>query len=136
MDDYGRLSRERILASIDELASDAAFAPWRDVYLRKAVMDLDLELTSAMLRAGGNPNVQEPWGDGFLHHLVHEYLVSRSTQGDRVLAIAGALLAGGADPNLVGCNNLRAYDLAVESCRPFGELLLRSGADPSVREFI
>ena len=136
MDDYARLTRESILASLEELTGDEAFLPWRDAYLRKAVADLDLEMTSAMLRVGGNPNVQEPWGDGLLHHLCHEFMVSRSTQGERVLSVARALLVGGADPNLVGCNNLRAYDLAAESCKPFAELLLSSGASPEVRQFI
>jgi ankyrin repeat protein len=108
----------------------------RDAYLSQAVHRKDLDLVRTLLAEGVGPDVSEAWGDSLLHYLVHEYQVTRSTQGPVVLEILRLLLAYGANPNQVGANNWRAIDMSIDrGLTEVTEIFTRHGADPTQREF-
>jgi hypothetical protein len=90
----------------------------------------------ALLTAGHGPDVVEPWGDSLLHYLVHEYQVTRSTQGPIVLELLELLLKHGASPEHVGANNWRAIDLSIEAgLDEVTSIFVRYGASQIQREF-
>jgi hypothetical protein len=96
----------------------------------------DVERVRALLETGHGPDVVEPWGDSLLHYLVHEFQVTRSTQGPRVLEIIELLLKYGANPEQVGANNWRAVDLSIEAgLKELTEVFVRYGAKDAQREF-
>ena len=131
------LTRDEVLESLAELADDHSFGPLRDYYLGHAVNSLDLELAGGMLGMGANPNHCDGGYDSFLHHLFERFRSQRTTHGIAVLSMVQLLLRHGADPNLVGCNNYRAVDLALMSeCHEFSGPLIAAGADPHLRPFI
>lgn len=86
-----------------------------DLELACAVQSKDVKNVCALLAAGHASDVIESWGDSLLHYLVHEYQVTRSTQGPIVLEILESLLKHGANPEHVGANNWRAIDLSIEA---------------------
>ena len=128
------LTREQILDSLSELGEDPDFKPFRNYHLNHAVRTLDQELANAMLQLGADPNYRAYGYDSFLHNLFETLRSSPTAHGERVLALARILLQHGANPNLVGCNNFRAVDLAVGAgFSDFAGLLLAAGADPLLR---
>jgi hypothetical protein len=54
------------------------------------------------------------WGDDLLIGLVYEYIASRTTKGENIIAIIKILLEHRADPNYVGQGNWRAIDRCIE----------------------
>ena len=108
----------------------------RDADLTQAVHRKDLDLVRTLLAEGAGPDVSEACGDSLLHHLVHEYQVTRSTQGPVVLEILRLLLVHGANPNQVGANNWRAIDMSMDrGLTEVTEVFTSHGADPAKREF-
>jgi hypothetical protein len=96
------LTRDDLLENIEVYRNESEFVTWRDTYLEHAVQSKDLTLVKALLDADAGPDIIKPWGDSLQHYLVHEYQVSRSTQGDTILAILELLLVKGANPEQVG----------------------------------
>jgi hypothetical protein len=108
-----------------------------DAELVRAVQSKDVERVRALLAAGHGPDVVESWGDSLLHYLVHEYQVTRSSQGPAVLAILESLLKHGASPEQVGANNWRAIDISIEAgLNEVTDIFVRYGASRVQREFI
>jgi len=104
--------------------------------LKLAVLSKDLEFVKALVRAGANPNPEHNL-DCFMHHLLHEYRVGRSTNGELILELITILLEAGANPNRIWGNNLRAYDYATRKYdSPVRLLLEKYGADKNPREAI
>ena len=128
------LSREEIVHHIDLFRDNPAFTSVRDELLRRAVHAKDLEVVEVLLKAGAGPDYVETWGESLLHHLEHEYEVTRSSQSPTVLRLVELLLSYGANPNQVGSGNWRAMDLGIEhGSTEFCRLLLQYGADPRQR---
>jgi ankyrin repeat protein len=130
------LSREELKQKLGEIDFWPELLPILNNYLYQYVHSKDLEMVRLLLNAGANPNPEDDL-DCFLHHLFHEYKVTRTTAGDRVLELMKILLEAGANPNRVWCNNYRAYDYAaVEDIEPVKRLLEKYGADKKIREYI
>jgi hypothetical protein len=131
------LERSELLNALEELEFFPELKKELSVYLYQYVHQSDLEMIQLLLKAGANPNPKENL-DCYLHHLLHEYIVTKSTKGEYILQIARSLLAAGANPNRVWSNNWRAYDYAADDnyVSEYAALLLEYGADPFIREKI
>jgi len=131
------LTRDELIGHLAVCRDDPEFIQTRDAYLKSAVLSKDVQLVDLLLKAGANPNHAESWGDTLLHYLVHEYEVTRTTQGAVVLQLADLLLSHGADPELVGGGNWRAIDLCIEHrLNELVSLFVRYGADPKQRAYV
>ncbi|MBK9494879.1 MAG: hypothetical protein IPO08_10125 [Xanthomonadales bacterium] len=131
------MTRDEILGDFDALRDEPGFLAFRNVYLEQAVQQGDLPLAKAMLELGADPNASEVADEGYLHDLYWQYRQRPSTSEHIVLSIATLLLEAGADPNRIGCNNYRAYDLALQSgASELASILLLAGAHPAERPFV
>jgi hypothetical protein len=131
-----RLSRDELLERLElidcfpELKSDLG------LFLERYVYNKDLEVVERLLAAGADPNATEDLHD-YMLWLLHEYLATKSTSGERILALMEVLLQGGANPNRIAMNNLRAYDYARQyKLEPLVSILEKYGVDKSLREFM
>jgi hypothetical protein len=130
------LDRETIIERLNELELWPELKEELDVYLVNAVYSKDFLLIQSLLKADANPNPKDDL-DCYIHHLLHEYQVEKTTKGSLILSIVELLLKYGANPNRVWCNNQRAYDYAKAwHVSPFVELLEKYGADTKEREYI
>ncbi|MFC6635019.1 hypothetical protein [Microbulbifer taiwanensis] len=125
--------REEILTKLEEIEFWPELNGQLESYLDNAISLKDIEFAEALLKAGANPNPKDNLDD-HLHHLLHEYKVEKTVNGNLILSIIEMLLKFGANPNRVWCNNLRAYDYAVsENVTSVVELLEKYGADRKLR---
>lgn len=103
-------------------------------HLENAIYQKDIAFLDALLNAGANPNPVDDL-NCYLHYLLHEYQVERTTKADLVLSMMELLLRHGANPNRVWSNNLRAYDYAVSwGIIPVTAILEKYGADKQQRD--
>lgn len=133
----GNLDRSELIDTLRELEFSPEPSEDFSSYLHKYIYQGDLEMIQLLLEAGANPNPVKD-SDCYLRHLLHEYTVNKTVKGELILQVARSLLAAGANPNRVWCNNWRAYDYAAAaSCvSEYTALLLEFGADPAIREKI
>ncbi|MEW8227057.1 MAG: hypothetical protein AB2748_15010 [Candidatus Thiodiazotropha endolucinida] len=130
------LTREELKEVLSEMEFHPEVERYLDSYLRQYVYSKDLEMVKLLLKRGANPNPRDDL-DCYLHHLLHEYEVTKTTSGETLLALMSALLEGGANPNRTWCNNWRAYDYAAtQHVEPVARLLLQHGASPEIREYV
>ena len=130
------LTREELIEGLHEIEFYPEIQPHLDTYLQHFIYAKDLEMVKLLLKAGAAPNPKNDL-DCYLHHLLHEYKVTKTTSGELILELMQALLEAGANPNRVWCNNFRAYDYAVtEEIEPVAKLLEQYGAEQSIREYI
>ena len=133
---FEKMGRDDILKNIESLKHQHDFIAGRDELLAHAVGEFDSEYAEVLIEAGANPNLQASWGDSLLHSLAHRYMSRRTLQGAQVLRTARALLSGGANPNMIGCNNLMPINICMEQqAHEFEALLLEFGADPKGSHF-
>ncbi|MEZ5442466.1 MAG: hypothetical protein R3F15_13395 [Lysobacterales bacterium] len=137
LSDIVKKSSEDILKDIDELRWDPEFLACTEALLDRAVELLNYRLAVAMLTLGADATWRESnHVDGYLHSLYWTYANQTTTHGLDVLAFVELLLTHGADPNQVGANNYRAFDLALMSGHHgFAEKLREAGATPELRPF-
>ncbi len=130
------ITREQLKEKIEELELWPELLTQLDLHLTQFLYSKDLEMISILLQAGANPNPKSDL-DCWLHHFLHEYITNRILHGELILNIVELLLRHGANPNRVWCNNLRAYDYAIEyEIKPFAEILKEYGVNPELRESI
>ncbi len=130
------MDRQQLLTYLDELEF---FPEKREVifsHLEGYIRVKDTEMIEKLLAAGACPEAKDR-SSNYLYDLLHEFKVERTTKGDEILKIMENLLQHGADPNSLWCNNWRAYDYAATGgVHEVAELLLKYGANPSIREKI
>ena len=130
------LTREELIEKLEEIECWPEVLPDLNNYLNQYVQSKDVELVRLLLNAGADPNPEDQL-DCYLHQLFHEYKVTQTTAGDRILELMKVMLEAGANPNRVWCNNWRAYDYAAtEGVEPVARLLEQCGADSTIREYI
>jgi ankyrin repeat protein len=130
------LTREEVLVKLDEIEFWPELKLQFQHYLDSSINQKDVVFLEALLKAGADPNPADNL-NCYLHHLLHEYQVEKTTNGALVLSIMESLLKHGANPNRVWSNNLRAYDYAVSwGISPVAEMLEKYGADKNLREAI
>ena len=130
------LTRDELIEKLAELEYFPELKPKLDQWLPHYIYAQDLEVVELLLASGANPNPSDDL-DCYLHYLLHEYSVSRSTSGPKVLEIMEALLCAGANPNRVWSGNWRAYDYAIShNVEHIARLLEKYGATKVKREYM
>lgn len=132
--DVGHITKDDLLAQLENIELYPELLEYFDYFLAQYVRARDLEVVKKLLEAGANPNARDDLDD-YLLYLMHEYEVTKSSDGERVLALMAMLLEYGANANRVVMNNLRAYDYSVSlKVPPVKELLEKYGADKKLRK--
>jgi ankyrin repeat protein len=132
-----KLSGDELVDSIAIFRDHPDFIQARNQHLANAVRCRDIQLIEVLLNAGAGPDWVDAGGDTLLLYLVHEYRVTRTSQGPTILQIATLLLEHGASPELVDAGNWRAIDHCTEQrLDAMTNLLVRFGADPTQREYV
>lgn len=125
------LTESDVLNDIEYLQYQDDFMAVINLFLLRAVENLNTELVRVLLGKGADPNSNGSSDmESLLHGLVHKYGSQRTLKGDKILEVARLLLDHKANPNIVGCNNLTPVQICRSvRARVFEDLLISYGAD-------